>query len=238
MNALLRLAAPFLCASLAAAQEPALVRDASAAETGVRETFKLLDQPEPWILVLVILPLTALVAWIGYAKEPLTSRARGTLVLLRFLALALLLGVLFRPVFVKRREEVKPAEVLVLVDDSASMQRKDAYAGDERVRKALEDRTGRAPGEQSRSELVRAVLDKQLLPHLAKGGYVTRLARFAENLEPLTSTAALSARGHATHVGDALQQALATTRGRHVTDVVVLSDGRSNGGVATIGSRS
>lgn len=233
MNALLRLAAPFLCASLAAAQEPALVRDASAAETGVRETFKLLDQPEPWILVLVILPLTALVAWIGYAKEPLTSRARGTLVLLRFLALALLLGVLFRPVFVKRREEVKPAEVLVLVDDSASMQRKDAYAGDERVRKALEDRTGRAPGEQSRSELVRAVLDKQLLPHLAKGGYVTRLARFAENLEPLTSTAALSARGHATHVGDALQQALATTRGRHVTDVVVLSDGRSNGGVAT-----
>ena len=219
-------------APLAAAQGPALARDAAAAETGVRETFKLLDLPEPWIVVLVILPLTALVAWIGYAKEPLKARARGTLVVLRFLALLLLLGVLFRPVFVKRREEVKPAEVLLLVDDSASMQRKDAYAGDERVRGALQARTGRAPGDQSRSELVRAALDQALLPHLAKGGYVARLSRFAENLEPLPSTASLSARGHATHVGDALQQALATTRGRHVTDVVILSDGRSNGGLA------
>lgn len=130
----------------------------------MRETFKLLDLPEPWIVVLVILPLTALVAWIGYAKEPLKARARGTLVVLRFLALLLLLGVLFRPVFVKRREEVKPAEVLLLVDDSASMQRKDAYAGDERVRGALQARTGRAPGDQSRSELVRAALDQALLP--------------------------------------------------------------------------
>ena len=40
--------------------------------------------------------------------------------------LVLLLAVVFRPVFVQRREEVKQAEVVVLMDDSASMRRKDA----------------------------------------------------------------------------------------------------------------
>src|SRR5262249_16940943 len=91
---------------------------------------------------------------------------------------------------------------------------------------------GKPVAERSRSELVRAALDAKLLPHFAKGGYQPRLYRFAENLEPLTASAALEARGHATHVGDALQQALALARGHHVTHVVLLSDGRSNGGLA------
>jgi uncharacterized membrane protein len=211
-----------------------LLAQETDAQTGVRETFRLLDRPEMWVLVLIVAPLVGLLAWIGYAREPISARARGTLVLLRILSIALLLGVVFRPVFVKRREEVKPAEVLVLVDDSASMLRKDAYAGDEDLRRALERRHGRAPSERTRSELVRKALDDELLPVLAKGGYVARLSRFAENLEALTSTASLSARGHATHVGDALQQALSGSRGHHVTDVVILSDGRSNGGLAPL----
>lgn len=219
------------CAVAACAVFALAAQDASPA-TGVRESFRLLDMPQPWIVVLLVLPATALLAWLGYVREPLSMRARGTLAVLRFLAFCLLLGVVFRPVFVKRREEVKPAEVLVLVDDSASMQRKDAYGGDEDVRGLLAALGGRAPAELSRSELVRAALERQLLPKLADGGYVVRLSRFAENLEALTSPAALSARGHATHVGDALQQALAASRGHHVTDIVVVSDGRSNGGLA------
>lgn len=223
------LAAPhFLTAPLFLAT-PGFAEDANA---GVRETFRLLDLPEAWVLVLLVLPATVLLAWLGYARESLSPRARATLVLLRFLAFLLLLAVVFRPVFVKKREEVKPAEVLVLVDDSASMQRKDAYSGDDALRRALAKRSGREPATQTRSELVRAALDGELLPLLARGGYVARTARFSENLEALSSTAALSARGNATHVGDALQQALAMGRGHHVTDIVILSDGRSNGGLA------
>jgi uncharacterized membrane protein len=221
------------CAALGgAAVALAAQAQESVPATGVRESFRLLDLPELWVVVLLVLPATALLAWLGYVREPLTLRARGTLAVLRFLAFCLLLGVVFRPVFVKRREEVKPAEVLVLVDDSASMQRKDTYGGDDDVRERLAALGGRAPAELSRSELARAAVEKELLPKLASGGYVVRLQRFAENLEPLTSPAALSARGHATHVGDALQQALAASRGHHVTDVVIVSDGRSNGGLA------
>lgn len=207
---------------------------AETSSTGVRESFRLLDMPEPWIVVLILLPLTALCAWIGYARETLSPRARGALVLLRFLALCLLLAVVFRPVFIKRREEVKPAEVLVLVDDSASMQRRDAYSGDEALREKLTELGGKPVADRSRSELVRAALDSVLLPRFARGGYQPRLYRFAENLEPLSGTSALEARGHATHVGDALQQALSAARGHHVTDVVILSDGRSNGGLAAL----
>lgn len=205
-----------------------------ASATGVRESFRLLDRPELWVVVLILLPLTAACAWIGYAGQSLSTRARLTLVTLRFLSLCLLLAIVFRPVFIKRREEVKPAEVLVLVDDSASMQRRDAYSGDERLREKLTELGGKPVAERSRSELVRAALDSVLLPRFASGGYQPRLYRFAENLEPLTGTAALEARGHATHVGDALQQALSAARGHHVTDVVILSDGRSNGGLAAL----
>lgn len=223
-----------LLASPLLAQTAGASTDSSEAATGVRETFRLLDMPEPWVVVLIIAPLTLLFAWLAYAKEPLTPRARTTLMVLRFLSLALLLAVIFRPVFVKRREEVKQAEVLVIVDDSASMQRKDSYSGDEDVRKALSELGGRNAAELSRSELVKKALDDELLPLLAKGGYAARTSRFAETLEPLTSTASLGARGHATHVGDALQQALAERRGHHVTDIVILSDGRSNGGIAPL----
>jgi len=200
-------------------------------ETGLRESFTLLDRPEAWVIVLLILPGVALFAWLGYAREPLSTGRRATLTGLRLLALLLLLAVIARPVFIKRREEVKPAEVLILVDDSASMQRRDVYSGDEGVRRRLADATGLTPAERTRSELARAALERELLPLLEEGGYVTRLARFAENAEPLPALAQLAARGHATHLGDALQQVLASSRGRHVTDIVIVSDGRSNGGL-------
>jgi len=206
----------------------------STSATGVRETFRLLDIPEAWIVVLVVLPLCALVAWIAYRSEELAPGPRATLVVLRFLALVLLAAVLARPVFVERREEVRPAEVVVLLDDSASMSRKDAYAADEATREALNDLTGRQPADAQRVEIARKAYADTLAPILARGGYVPRILRFAESVEPLPVLDDLSARGRATHVGDALQSALAMHRGRHVTDVVVLSDGRSTGGISPL----
>lgn len=210
----------------------ALLQAASA--TGVRETFRLLDIPEAWIVVLVVLPLCALVAWLAYRSEDLAPGPRATLVVLRFLALVLLAAVLARPVFVERREEVRPAEVVVLLDDSASMSRKDAYAADEATREALNDLTGRQPADAQRVEIARKAYADVLTPILTKGGYVPRVFRFAEGVEPLPALDGLAARGRATHVGDALQAALAMHRGRHVTDVVILSDGRSTGGVSPL----
>ena len=112
--------------------------EAPAQGTGLRESLRLLDLPEMWVVVLVILPLFALICWLGYRGERLSTAWRFFLSGLRFLALAILLLVLFRPVLVQHREEVQEAEVIVLVDDSASMRRKDAYRGDPAQREALQ----------------------------------------------------------------------------------------------------
>jgi uncharacterized membrane protein len=207
---------------------------ANASGTDLRESLRLLDMPEPWVVVLVLLPLCALVSWIGYGREKIAPRTRLVLSTLRFGALILLLCVLFRPVFVQRREEIKQAEVLVLVDDSASMRRKDAYAGDEKQRAALNALTGREAESSMRIELARAALEKELLPELKQRGYAPRTLRFADTVEPVEDLSTLSGRGHATHLGSALQQALASHRGRHVTGVVVVSDGRNNGGISPL----
>ncbi|MBL8859995.1 MAG: hypothetical protein JNL28_15915 [Planctomycetes bacterium] len=228
LTTLLLLASPFV------ANAVAQVVPASQAGTGMRETFKLLDAPVPWVIVLVVIPACALLAWFSYRSEPITPRARMFLTVLRTAAFLLLFTVLFRPVFVQRREEVRPAEVVILADDSASMRRKDDYAGDERARRGLESLIGKPPAEAMRVELERAALDGVLLPHLKSKGYTARLFSFADVLEPLSEPSALTGRGHATYLGDALQAALASHRGRHVTDIVVVSDGRSNGGLPAL----
>lgn len=226
------LAAAFggVLAHVATAQEGST----AAMGTGVRETFRLLDAPATWIIVLGVVPACALVAWFSYRKEPISTRARVFLSALRCAAFLLLCFVIFRPVFVERREEVRQAEVVILADDSASMRRKDDYAGDEGARERLSVLAGKAPADSMRVELARAALDKVLLPHLKKEGYAARLFRFGDALEPMPETSALTGRGHATHVGDALQSAIATNRGRHVTDLVIVSDGRSNGGLPAL----
>jgi uncharacterized membrane protein len=203
-------------------------------DIGVRESLRLLDMPELWVVVLVLVPLAALVSWTSYARQALSGRARALLGTLRLLAFLLLFLVLFRPVLVQHSEEVRPAEVLVLVDDSASMRRQDAYLGDEAARSALSALAGGQLHESSRLDLAKGALERQLLPHLAQRAYATRLFRFAEEAAPFGDPASLAARGRGTYIGDALRQSLALSRGRHLTDIVLISDGRSNGGASPL----
>lgn len=230
-------------------------------KTGTRVSFRLLDAPEAWVVVLLVLPACAALAWLAYARESVRPRARRILSALRFAAILLLLAILFRPVFVSRREEIRPAEVLVLVDDSASMLRADAYASDEGTRKALSALAGRPAESSTRLDLASAAVSKKLLPGIAGRGYVTRLYRFSERLDPLPESAlaaaaapasatgaqapnatssagsvgpGLTGRGAATHLGSALAAAIAGQRGRNVTDVVLVSDGRNNGGTQPV----
>ena len=201
--------------------------------TGLEQSLRLLDLPPAWVVVLVVLPLFAAAAWIGYGREQLSRIMRLTLMALRLGAFLLLGLVLARPVRVERREEVHPASVLVLVDDSASMRRSDSY-GDEGLREDLEQASGLSPTSATRLELARNVLERALLPIFRRGGYQLELFSFAESASPLSDLAALSGRGGATHLGDALYQALASQRGKNVTDAVVISDGRSNGGAPAL----
>ena len=197
----------------------------------LRESWRLLELPAPWIVVLVLIPAVLAVAAGAYWKENLPSPSRVAMVGLRVLSFSLLLVVLFRPVKVTQHELVEAPKVVVIVDDSASMRRMDTYTGDETARAALRELAGRAPETVSRLELATDALQATLLPHLAQRGYDARLFRFDERLTDLTGLDALAGRGRGTHLGDAIGQVLARHRGRHVTDVVVVSDGRQNGGV-------
>ncbi|MFT5289611.1 MAG: hypothetical protein ACI82F_001677 [Planctomycetota bacterium] len=202
--------------------------------SGLSESLRLLDLPAPWIVVLIVLPLFALVTWFGYGRETISTPMRVVLSGLRLSAFLLLFLVLARPVLVASREQVHPATVAVLFDDSASMDRRDAYAGDGDVRAALGAATGLDPTTTSRADLARAAVEKELLPLLKDNGYQTQLYLFAERALPVTQLAQAEARGAGTHLGDALVQALSAQRERHVTDVVIVSDGRSNGGLVPL----
>ncbi len=210
---------------------------AQSAETGLRQTLRLADAPELWVVVLVLLPALALLCWLGYRKESLATWKRAILAGLRFVALLALLLVLFRPVLVQRREEVQKAEVLVLVDDSASMRRMDAYSDDPQARKALAALAAPGPdgggdlAQSSRSELVAAALEREILPRLGRGDYVARTFAFAGELAPLPEVSRLTGHGSTTQIGAALSQALSASRGRHVTSALILSDGRQNSGL-------
>lgn len=205
--------------------------------TGTRETFSLVDLPPSWVVVLVFVPLVVGLVSLAYAREELSLPRRVTLAGLRALALGLLLLILARPVQVEHRERVTPPSVLVLIDDSASMLREDSYRGDDAARDAARQLTGRDPAETSRSEIARAAWEKVLAPRLEAGEYGSHVFAFDAEATPLESgpdqplAESLTARGAATHLGDALAEALAAQRGRYLTDVVVLSDGRSNGGL-------
>jgi uncharacterized membrane protein len=212
---------------------PALLSFQRIEPTGLEESLRLLDLPPAWVVVLLVLPLFTAAAWLGYARENLGRAMRSTLVALRLAALLLLGLVLARPVRVERREEVHPATVLLLVDDSASMRRSDSY-GDARLRAELEEASGLQSASATRLDLARGVLERALVPLLRRGRYEIELFSFAERASPLGDLSELAGRGGATHLGDALNQALAAQRGRNVTDVVVVSDGRSNGGVSPL----
>ncbi|MEM6569495.1 MAG: hypothetical protein AAF957_13865 [Planctomycetota bacterium] len=209
-----------------------LVQDPAAA-TGdaVRETWRFLEMPAPWVVVLLLLPGAFAVASLAYWKESLTKKMRWSLVGLRFASLLMLMLVLFRPVHVRQQQNVISPEVLLLFDDSGSMSRQDAYAGDPGAQAAVRDLVGVSPADASRTRIAEAVR-AQIVRVAEERGYIPRTFRFSDDLAPLADGTTLNGRGVATGIGDALRAALAAHRGRYVTDVIVVSDGRSNTGTS------
>ena len=82
--------------------------DAASAATGaagdaVQETWRLMDLPALWVVVLILVPGAFGVAYLAYWRESISSGARWTMVTLRALSFLLLIAVLARPVHVLRQ---------------------------------------------------------------------------------------------------------------------------------------
>ncbi|QDU84632.1 hypothetical protein Pla163_17430 [Planctomycetes bacterium Pla163] len=187
-----------------------------------------LDLPPAWVVGLVVLPALFALAWFCYRSEPVRPGVRWTLTGLRFAALVAVAAILARPALVRSQEEVLSPEVMVLLDDSASMRRSDAYADDEAARRAIAD-LGLGP-DASRLDVATRLLDRGFTGPLADRGWVVNTLAFDRETRPVDGTEALDARGDATHLGDAITTAVSRYRGRHPVALLVLTDGRSNGG--------
>lgn len=213
--------------------------------------------PPAWVLVMVLVPVAILVGWWGYHRETdLGPRRRLLLGGLRTTALLLFLVVLFGP-FVQTSDTVtRKAHLLLMLDTSASMDTVDGYEGDDAERLAAA--AGISPAavdDLTRLELAREVLTR---PENGLLDYFTDEFRFhaytfGSNLTPIVSLGdgeqaeadeiaprdivaarldGLRAEEPATRLGQAMGLALDAFRLRNetVAGVVVISDGRQNGG--------
>lgn len=205
----------------------------SETATYVEETFRFLAAPPLWVLALIVLPGSLLFAWWCYSGLTRLERpTRIALSALRWLAIALCCVLLFQPAFETTTYRKTRNQVHVLIDDSASMSRKDRYP-DQAQRDALARWLGAAePGASTRTQIVQTVLEHErgLLPQLRQTHDV-RLFRIEKKPTPIRALDELTARGNRTALGDALDIHLASATGANLDAVLLVSDGRSNSGL-------
>ncbi|MGE3172772.1 MAG: hypothetical protein AB7O97_09100 [Planctomycetota bacterium] len=199
----------------------------------VEETFRFLNAPALWVIALIVVPAIALLAWWSYTGLSRLERTpRAVLSTLRALALAICCLLLFQPAWETTIYRKTQSQVHVLVDDSASMTRKDGYP-DPLQHDALTALLGPIELEQTtRSQLVTAVLDRPdgLLAQLRKEHDV-RLFRVQRKPVPIRDLAELTARGARTQLGDALDLHLGAASAGNLDAVILVSDGRNNTGL-------
>ncbi|MCC6671793.1 MAG: hypothetical protein IT458_12075 [Planctomycetes bacterium] len=214
-----------------------LVQDPQAAPAGdaavvQEEAFRFLALPELWVVALILVPAVVVFAWWSYGGlKRLEPRTRAVLATLRGLAIAVCLLALFQPAWETVRYTKVRTQVHILVDDSASMRRKDAYPdATERDQLAAAGVTG-APDQYTRAEIVARVLERPggLIESLRKDHEV-RLFRFERQPLPVGTLGELQTKGPRTPLGDALDLHLATVGTANVDAVMLVSDGRSNSG--------
>ncbi len=207
-------------------------------ETGIEteESFLFLDLPPLWLVGLVLLPAAVLFAWWCYGGlNRLEPRTRVILATLRGLAIAICLFLLFQPALERVRYTEVQQQVHVLIDDSASMRRKDTYP-DESDRDALQDAAGVPDvGGVTRADLVEKVLEAPdgLLAKLRED-FDVRLFRFVRKPLPISSLSELQSRGSRTPLGDALELHLPAAGSVNLDSLILVSDGRNNDGVPPI----
>lgn len=219
---------------------PALALAQQPGETREVTTFKFLDAPPAWVIVLVIVPLVlGFVAFI-YRREGHSAplRARFVCGALRALAFAVLFLFLFRPVFETQAVETELSVVPILIDASSSMQRPDSYVDPQVAARLAElsGLTGAADVAQTaRIDLVKAILARaQGDPRqVMKDRNHVRFFSFGEELRALDTPDDVRAEGNYTRLGSAIADALAeeSSRGDRVAEMIVISDGRSNSGL-------
>ncbi len=215
---------------------------------------KFLGMPEEkWIVVLIVLAIVA-VAWLIYKRETGTAGSVAKVILgtLRILIVLLVLFVLFEPVFSTEESQVRDSFVVVLIDESLSMDFTDFYS-DPSEMSALAtaiDITEDRLNETKRLDIVKSMLarnDVKFIERLlaknslkiftfSSGIRLYGEGRKGEKFELAEGIgdkekkdvpfSGLAAKGSETRIGDSLNEALNFLKGQRVAGVIIISDGR------------
>ena len=216
----------------------AVVQDPGAApkaaeEVHTEEQLDFENMPELWVVALLIVPLVIGFAWWSYGGlSRIEPRTRAVLSILRGAAIIVCLIALSQPIMEMRQYTQIQSQVHVLVDDSASMQRRDTYP-DPVQNLSLKTAAGIDElAAHTRADLIHKVLSRPdgLIETLRKTHDV-RLYRFHRKPLLVQSLEELTAKGPTSPLGDALELHLAGVGGSTVDAVILVSDGRNNAGL-------
>ena len=167
--------------------------------------------------------------------------ARWSLFGIRACLLLLAVLMLLEPVLVLSKEEKLPSHLLVLVDNSPSMELRDAWKDE--VTGAQVATTlgipGGVPGlrEKTRLDLARMVLSPEMLKTLSLDGQrIVHVHTFSDRLRDeapdFNTQKTITASGQSTAIGSALRQAQLAYSGLPLSGVLLVTDGRSTSGEA------
>ncbi|WP_457654322.1 hypothetical protein [Rhodocaloribacter sp.] len=169
----------------------------------------------PWLLVLCLLGAAGLTYWTyRRTSPPLSTGRRALLSTLRFLALFLLLFLLFEPILRRITREEKPPVLAVLVDESQSLGLR---------------HTGEEGPDLDLPATVREALRR--LPREDLGGTMKVFA-FSSDVEPLPGDRldSLAFEGVRTNIARALDYVRDALKDENLRGVVLISDGQYNTG--------
>jgi len=208
----------------------------------VQPSLSLQGLPPGWALLIFLLGAAAILwSYRAFAPE-ITRRKRNLLAGLRIASFALVVLFLLKPVLSLRIEEPVRSALLVLFDNSRSMQIVDKRTSGEELSNA---RLLAGSDQPARSALVKALSTNtslDLFPRLAKVADL-KFESFGAHRHPLGEpagddvrrTAAEALAGltfdeDATALGDALTETLTAWRGAPIAGVLLVTDGASNSG--------
>jgi len=203
--------------------------------------------PPAWVLFLLIIPAVIFVVAMIYRRErqDVGTGPKVAMTILRAGLLLLTLLLLMGPVLTVETIKKRKAFIIVLLDESRSMQKTDLLQSD-KEREAVAKVTGVSNEtdlrQLTRADVVKKVLENPKLKILDELENKLNVAYFT-----FSSTAAAKESreklleeykkdnciGTETAIGDAIKTALNSLRGQYVAGVVVFTDGKNNAGMAT-----
>ncbi|HXX92546.1 MAG TPA: hypothetical protein VEN81_02870 [Planctomycetota bacterium] len=203
--------------------------------------------PPLWVLCLVILPAILGFAALVYRLErrDVGPGPKVVMTLFRSLALVLIALLLMGPVLTVETIKSRKAYIIVLLDESRSMQKVDLIQTDadrEAIGKVTGETGAKEISQLSRAEIVKKALQNPKLKILDELEDKLNVAYFTfsstasakESRDQLLKDYSRdSCIGTETAIGDAIKSALNTLKGQYIAGVVIFTDGKNNAGIAT-----